>query len=104
MHVSSGYCLQLIESLMVEDMKLRQDTTILINALGLNSTLTDLDIRWCYALGLLYVDFSVFDLLAAIVINNANTICIAACALRCGRVVPCGLRCGHVMLTRWSEV
>jgi len=29
----------------MEDMKLRQDTTLLINALGLNSTLTHLDIR-----------------------------------------------------------
>jgi len=39
------WCMQPVESLMMEDMKLRQDTTILINALGLNNTLTDLDIR-----------------------------------------------------------
>jgi len=38
-------CWQAIESLMVEDLKLRQDTTILINALGLNNTLTHIDIR-----------------------------------------------------------
>ena len=36
---------QPVESLIVEDMKLRHDTSILINALGLNSTLTHLDIR-----------------------------------------------------------
>jgi len=56
--IDKRWCLQTVESLMVEDMKLRQDTTMLINALGLNNTLTHVDIRSTVSHSLVHCFFS----------------------------------------------
>ena len=69
---------------MVDELKLRQDITILINALGLNNTLTHIDIRSVLCNAVVFsqpyhhfcgcIAFS-----AAIVISNSNIISILPC-------------------------
>lgn len=52
-----GVLVQGLESLMLDDLHLKADTTILINALGSNGTLKELDLTYVRPLARLELSF-----------------------------------------------